>query len=384
MKYETLLVAMTLCACLLGVAPGCSDDKRSQGDGDDDGAGTDDSDTSDTDSMGSSRIIPDPGLEPDDCVVYDTDFDWDVVDCSTIAEGDDFYGQDPHYHFPYRQRDYTVAGDGTVFDNLTQLTWTECILGTDFDNDHECSHANLADLETWDTAQQMCGVIDYGGYDDWRVPEIWELWSVQDGRYSSPSMDPEAFTNISNRMLWSATPVKGSSPAANWTIYIEGSHLMGRSHTEECALLCVRGNVWPGASFEDQGEVVVDLSSGLMWQKCPYGLSGSQCEEGDSESHSLPEALAACEDLEHAGFDDWRLPDRHELLSLVDWGEVYPAIDTEFFPNTPSYEFLSSTRLALVVNDFFCVDFASGKSDRCTGTGSYGRVRCVRAGETPP
>ncbi len=43
------------------------------------------------------------------------------------------------------------------------------------------------------------------------------------------------------------------------------------------------------------------------------------------------EALAYCEDLELAGFTDWRLPSIKELQSIINYGRSYPAIDQEYF-----------------------------------------------------
>ena len=34
------------------------------------------------------------------------------------------------------------------------------------------------------------------------------------------------------------------------------------------------------------------------------------------------------------GASDWRLPEKEELRSLVDYGSFLPAIDTDYFPNT--------------------------------------------------
>ena len=34
------------------------------------------------------------------------------------------------------------------------------------------------------------------------------------------------------------------------------------------------------------------------------------------------------------GFQDWRLPTVDELMGLVDYGRVFPAINTDYFPST--------------------------------------------------
>ena len=57
-----------------------------------------------------------------------------------------------------------------------------------------------------------------------------------------------------------------------------------------------------------------DPATDLIWQK--------------SNSPSLldwADALAYCENLDHAGFSDWRIPNIHELISLADYGKSNPA-----------------------------------------------------------
>ncbi|MDF1614389.1 DUF1566 domain-containing protein [Desulfurivibrio dismutans] len=80
------------------------------------------------------------------------------------------------------------------------------------------------------------------------------------------------------------------------------------------------GRVWPEPRFAVVGEVVRDLLTGLSWTKNAnlHDFPGS-----------WPEALelAAAMNAEKAfGFDDWRLPNRRELLSLLSYQAKKPAL----------------------------------------------------------
>lgn len=59
------------------------------------------------------------------------------------------------------------------------------------------------------------------------------------------------------------------------------------------------------------GATITDLSTGLMWMKGDSGESAGTLD--------WIEALDWCENLVHAGYDDWRLPNPKELHSLVDY-----------------------------------------------------------------
>ena len=50
-----------------------------------------------------------------------------------------------------------------------------------------------------------------------------------------------------------------------------------------------------------------------------------------------------CKDLVLAGHDDWRLPTRLELVSIVDFAAFDPAVDQMAFPGTPSSGFWSGS-----------------------------------------
>jgi hypothetical protein len=80
------------------------------------------------------------------------------------------------------------------------------------------------------------------------------------------------------------------------------------------------------------------------------------------------------------GKSDWRLPSQFELLSIVRHDRYNPAIDTAWFPNTPSYWFWSSSPYAYSRWYAWHVYFGTGTVD---GDHKYyaGHVRLVRGGQ---
>lgn len=72
----------------------------------------------------------------------------------------------------------------------------------------------------------------------------------------------------------------------------------------------VRGNPDYGINnFVNSNEgTISDLATGLMWQKA-----------GDGNALDWQNALSYCENLELAGYSNWRLPNVKELHSIVDY-----------------------------------------------------------------
>ncbi|MGX9728526.1 MAG: Lcl C-terminal domain-containing protein [Candidatus Electronema sp. VV] len=83
------------------------------------------------------------------------------------------------------------------------------------------------------------------------------------------------------------------------------------------------------ASFHDNGNgTVTDSRTGLVWQQIPLDADGN----GAADALTWQEALAAATKLSFAGQSDWRLPNRNELQSIVDYRYADPAIDSNVFP----------------------------------------------------
>ncbi|MFQ5443460.1 MAG: DUF1566 domain-containing protein [Nitrospinales bacterium] len=132
--------------------------------------------------------------------------------------------------------------------------------------------------------------------------------------------------------------------------------------------------------FEVDGSVVRDTCTHLMWQRVP-------------PSGQIPwsAAQAFARDLTLGGFDDWRVPNVHELLSLVHYGRTEPALHPafDFSPEDdvavgPSSIYWSSTS----VNDpgnkkqAWRVDFSQGTHDFVEKSQNLA-TRVVRGGSIP-
>jgi hypothetical protein len=110
-------------------------------------------------------------------------------------------------------------------------------------------------------------------------------------------------------------------------------------------------------------QVVTDATTGIMWQG--NFASGKNWQQ----------ALNYCATLNHGDFVDWRLPNRDELMSLVNYSRFNPASD---FP-TPSEGFWSSSSSVAFAGFAWSVNFYDGNVNRYYKS-STSDVRCVRGG----
>ena len=117
---------------------------------------------------------------------------------------------------------------------------------------------------------------------------------------------------------------------------------------------------------------VTDNETGLVWQ-----------QQDDGVTRNWEAALAHCQDLDLGGSTDWRLPDKKELVSIVDVTRWHPAIDPVFTGTKSSWYWSSSTYASLTYDAWF-VCFYSGIVGYYSGIpGYYGKadtyyVRCAR------
>lgn len=141
----------------------------------------------------------------------------------------------------------------------------------------------------------------------------------------------------------------------------------------------------PDSQLIDNGNgTVSDSKTGLMWKKCPEGLSGSSCESGNASNFNWQQALeqpGVVNSIGFAGFTDWRLPNIKELISIVEEQCYDPAINLNRFPGTISSGFWSASALSIDASRWaWFVNFDRGTADEINRF--YGLlVRLVRGGQ---
>lgn len=142
----------------------------------------------------------------------------------------------------------------------------------------------------------------------------------------------------------------------------------------------------PNSRFElaADGTTATDSHTGLVWMRCSLGQHWSEeqtrCEEDASvaDSYTFAEALAAANDEPHLGASGWRLPNKKELASIIEYACVNPAINTELFGMASIATYWTSTPQVYSSNfSAWAIDFNSGSFSQGDLAASYA-VRLVR------
>jgi len=257
----------------------------------------------------------------------------DYAEMEYPRPGTDFFGQDAQYIG--NEPAYKNNDDGTVTDLNTGLMW----------------QSDPGEKMTFKQAVAGAAKCRTAGHTDWRLPTIKELYSLI--LFSGTDPDPmsrdasglKAFIDTKYFKFRYGDAAKGEriidSQFATCTKYVSttmrGSETMfgvnfadGRikgygmrsprtGGDKTFHVLYVRGNASYGKNdFKDNGDgTVTDEATGLMWMKADSGaLKAGKNKDGKL---NWREALAWAENLEYAGYSDWRLPNVKELQSIVDY-----------------------------------------------------------------
>ncbi len=140
---------------------------------------------------------------------------------------------------------FTDNGNGIITDNFTGLSWQKI---------------QTADLLSWEEALSYANNFTLAGKDDWRLPNVKELQSLNDPSLIKPSFNKAFFPNCLSGNYWSSTSMINAAAKA-WDINIDYGIVSYNDKTLKQNVLLVRGG-WdnvdlnisealiPGGEFE--------------------------------------------------------------------------------------------------------------------------------------
>lgn len=164
------------------------------------------------------------------------------------------------------------------------------------------------------------------------------------------------------------------------------NYCIGSSTTSAGACLDLEWARWPIAppalpdsQYEWTAQTAKDTLTGLLWQR---GASISTYDWSGAKRY--------CEELSLADFSSgWRLPTRVELLTLVDYTKLAPAINSNVFPNTPFApasgsltEYFWSSSPSTEEGKAWMVSFRAGGFNKIDTYNTF-YARCVRTDAAP-
>jgi hypothetical protein len=115
----------------------------------------------------------------------------------------------------------------TVYDPTTKLMWQ--------DNSEVKSNDRK-----WQDAIAYCDNLTFGGYSDWRLPDIKELLSITDiAQYNLDVTIKNGFQNVNTHIYWSSSTNTKNSYYA-WIFYVSGGKVEVKNIDSSSYVRCVR------------------------------------------------------------------------------------------------------------------------------------------------
>lgn len=290
-------------------------------------------------------------------------------------------------------------GDETITDKLTGLIWTKDgnLIETkdpDFNNDGILRYGRVRWKNALDYVAKL-NAESYLGYTDWRLPNVNELESLINVDKSGISiwLNSQGFSNVTSDSYWSSSTyaydtgsawvvsmwmgtlddaAKDDASCFVWPIRSGQSESFGnlvipQTGQTNCydtagdEIVCTgtgqdgdiqAGVAWPNPRFTDNGNgTVTDNLTTLMWTK-DANLIETRNPDFDKDyatngrvkwQHAL-DYVAKLNAEVYLGYTDWRLPNRKELRSLINYSNYNPALQIDHpFTNLSSDYWSSST-----------------------------------------
>lgn len=146
------------------------------------------------------------------------------------ANDNTYYDQLNYYKCLIKSNNYSshyekINSDSIVIDTNSGLIWE--------DNNH------TSDTKIdWNSAISYCENLQQGGYEDWRMPNINELYMLADRTKYSPAI-PTQFSNAASYDYWSSSDTSESTA----TVYFDYGKKSSLDKRATAYVRCVRGGV---------------------------------------------------------------------------------------------------------------------------------------------
>jgi len=116
-----------------------------------------------------------------------------------------------------------IYGKDIVLDKDTGLIWQY--------------NSDIKELN-YNEAIKYCSNLTLGGYNDWRLPNIDELYSITDDTRYNPAIK-DIFKNVKNSYYWSSTKTKWNS-SRGWVIRFRSGYDFNVDLSDLGYVRCVR------------------------------------------------------------------------------------------------------------------------------------------------
>ncbi len=284
---------------------------------------------------------------------------------------------------------FTDNGDGTVTDGLTGLMWTK---SANAPGPAACAPALT---KKWQEALDFIDCLNtnaYLGKTDWRLPNVNELETLVNAEHPIPSawLNTAGFTNVMPNIYWSSTtsvygtiyawivnmsdgnirysfdkayyryyvwPVRAGQSADLADVWKTGQTLCYNSAGTviSCTGTGQDGDILAGADlpvprFSDHGNgTVTDNLTGLVWTKNANAPGPSACSPSVTKTwQGALDHMSCLNTNAYLGRTDWRLPNKKELHSLINYSRFNPVLPSGHpFLNVHPLYYWSSTTNAL-------------------------------------
>lgn len=249
---------------------------------------------------------------------------------------DKTYIQNPKKHEAYYGQDAIYIGNKAIYKDNKNSTITDIQTGLIWQKTY-------TDKLSFQEAVNYANKAKIGGYTDWRIPTIKELYSLIDfrgktgtSRYKSNVVPSDAKPYINTDyfdfeyskhrryidvQFWTSSDYTSTTMKGNKTFFgvnfadgrIKGypKYSVNSKVPAKYYLRLVRGNINYGKNkFIDRNDgTIYDEATKLTWTK------------SDSGPYNWKDSLSYCESLNTAGISSWRLPNAKELQSIVDYSK---------------------------------------------------------------